>query len=143
MPEPVKEVFVRFFHWIDEVMKIVNAKSVCLWCQGMDFDAAILRNICRKYDLQLTFPYQQFRDCRTIILEAAFVEAERSLNGHDNMANGIVLPGQVLAGNRDAYKIFDPLPEKYTRGSDAHDALYDAVRSSWNTWQALKWLHQS
>lgn len=33
----------------------------------------------------------------------------------------------------------DPLPDEYA-SSDAHDALYDAVRSSWLTWQTLKWL---
>jgi hypothetical protein len=36
--------------------------------------------------------------------------------------------------------MFDPLPEAYAEGSEAHDALYDAYMSSWNTWQALRWL---
>lgn len=134
LPEPVNEVFADFINWINEVMKIMNAKSVCLWCQGMDFDAAILRNVCKKYDLQQPFPYQQFRDCRTIILEAAIA--------HSQVCGDSIATKQeeILLNPARAYDLFDPLPDEYANAREAHDALYDALRSSWNTWQALKWL---
>lgn len=139
-PEPVEEVFARFTNWMEEVMHHNDAASICLWCQGMDFDGAILRNVCKKYDLLLPCKYQQFRDCRTVILEAATIKASRSLTGEDTAARGITLPEQILANDRNAYALFKPLPDKYARGREAHDALYDAIRSSWNTWQALRWM---
>lgn len=126
LPEPVEEVFCRFIHWLEFVMKDTGAESICLWCQGMDFDASILRNICAKYDLQLPFRHQQFRDCRTIIIEAALA---RSTDRQD-----------ILANPSRAYDLYMPLPDHYA--GEVHDALYDAVRSSWNTWQALRMIQQ-
>jgi hypothetical protein len=52
------------------------------------------------------------------------------------------LPLQVQADPSLAYKIFDPLPDRYAAGREAHDATYDALRSTWYTWQALKTLQQ-
>jgi hypothetical protein len=130
-------------NYIRELKEKHALTSIFVWCQGMDFDIAILRNLCRKYGVKLEedIPHTSFRDCRTVILEAALIEASRSLNGKSTRANGIILPEQILAGSYDVYKMFDPLPERYSAGSEAHDALYDALRSSWNTWQALKWLN--
>jgi hypothetical protein len=51
-----------------------------------------------------------------------------------------VLEADVLRGDSKAYQLFAPLPDRYANGSEAHDALYDAMRTSWNTWQALRWL---
>ena len=143
LPEPVEEVFNRFLYWMKAVAKNTDAASVCLWCQGSDFDTAILRNICHRYDLDDLddiIPHTQLRDARTLILEAALIEARRSIEGKSTRANGIVLPDQILAGSYDVYKMFDPLPDRYTNNSVAHDALYDALRTSWNTWQALRWI---
>lgn len=58
----------------------------------------------------------------------------------ETCANGIATPDQILSNPSLAYKLFDPLPDRYSAGGDAHDALYDATRSSWNTWQALRWM---
>lgn len=129
LPEPVEEVFCRFIHWLESVMKDTGAESICLWCQGMDFDGAILRNICTKYDLQLPFKYQQFRDCRTIIIEAAVACCHSDRQ-------------QILTDPSKAYDFYEPLPDEYCHGKVAHDALYDAVRSTWNTWQALRMIQQ-
>ncbi len=142
-PEAVDDVLIGMLNYIRELKEKHALTSIFVWCQGMDFDIAILRNLCRKYGVKLeeNIPHTSFRDCRTVILEAALIEASRSLNGKSTRANGIILPEQILAGSYDVYKMFDPLPERYSAGSEAHDALYDALRSSWNTWQALKWLN--
>ena len=142
-PKAVDDVLIGMLNYIRELKEKHALTSIFVWCQGMDFDIAILRNLCRKYGVKLEedIPHSSFRDCRTVILEAALIEASRSLNGKSTRANGIILPEQILAGSYDVYKMFDPLPERYSAGSEAHDALYDALRSSWNTWQALKWLN--
>lgn len=142
-PKAVNDVLIGMLNYIRELKEKHALTSIFVWCQGMDFDIAILRNLCRKYGVKLEedIPHTSFRDCRTVILEAALIEASRSLNGKSTRANGIILPEQILAGSYDVYKMFDPLPERYSAGSEAHDALYDALRSSWNTWQALKWLN--
>lgn len=142
-PKAVNDVLIGMLNYIRELKEKHALTSIFVWCQGMDFDIAILRNLCRKYGVKLEedIPHTSFRDCRTVILEAALIEASRSLNGKSTRANGIIMPEQILAGSYDVYKMFDPLPERYSAGSEAHDALYDALRSSWNTWQALKWLN--
>lgn len=132
LAESTKEVFYRFNLWIKDVVKIADAQSACLWCQGMDFDGSILRNICHKYDLELPLKYQQFRDCRTIIIEAAAIKARNSMDAKSEE--------KILLDPSKAYDFYDPMPDDYIPGKSVHDALYDALRSSWNTWQALKWL---
>ena len=155
--EPVKESVVQcdakplvdVLHSIQEYINgfkvSLGVNSVCLWAQGPDIDIAILRTICQKYDVFLEdiVAHTQFRDCRTLILEAALIEAERSMGGTSTKANGIALPHQVMKDPSLAYKIFDPLPSVLPDnikcyGRLKHDALYDAVRSSWYTWQALR-----
>lgn len=152
LPEPVEEVFVRFLHWIECVKKATGADTVNLWAQGSDFDTSILRNICHRYDIDLedTVAHTQFRDCRTIILEGALVEAGRlhmeavakaeTLIAGQPFPQPVVTQQAILDEPAKAYVLFDPLPDDIAQGSEAHDALYDALRSSWNTWQALRWL---
>ena len=143
-PLAIEDVLMHMLNYIYDMKVRYELTSICVWCQGMDFDIAILRNLCRKYgvDLEEDIPHTQFRDCRTVILEAALREATRSMQGKSTRANGIVLPDQILAGNYDTYKMFAPLPDRYIHESEAHDALYDALCSSWNTWQALRWLNE-
>ena len=140
-PKHIAEVTWDTFNYIRDTTLRYNLQSLCLWCQGPDVDIAILRNLCRRYvvDLEEAVPHTGFRDCRTVILEAALMEARRGLEGEGT--NGIT-PEQVLATPSLAYKFFAPLPEEYSNGSDAHDALYDAYKSSWNTWQALGWMNR-
>ena len=117
--------------------------SICLWAHG-DTDISQIRSLCRRFDIDLedTVPHTSFRDCRTLILEAALIEAERSMAGKSTRTNGIALPHQVQADPTLAYKIFSSLPSRYTEGRCQHDALYDALRSTWYIWQALKTLRQ-
>lgn len=144
LAEPVADITVGALNYLRDIVKQYQLDSICLWAHGMDVDCAILRSLCRRFDIDLEdiIPHTQLRDCRTIILEAALIEAERSMAGKSTRANGIALPHQVQADPTLAYKIFDPLPDHYAEGREAHDALYDALRSTWYTWQALKTLQQ-
>lgn len=140
LAEPVADITVGILDYLRDIVAQYQLDSICLWAHGMDVDCAILRSLCRRFniDLEDIVPHTQLRDCRTVILETALIEAERSMAGKSTRANGIALPHQVQADPTLAYKIFDPLPSRYAAGSEAHDALYDAMRSSWYTWQALK-----
>ena len=146
LAEPIREVFERFVLWIKQTMReskagSVNAQvdSVCLWCQGMDFDGAILRNICHKYDIELPFRHQQFRDCRSIILETAITIC-RIHNGIVSYEDEhLVSAEDILQKPCKAYDICKPLPAEYGSIDRVHDAVYDCIRSSWYTWQALRW----
>lgn len=143
LAEPIADVLVCALDFIRRLAKEHSLESICLWAHGMDVDAAILRSLCRRFDIDLEdiVPHTQLRDCRTIILEAALIETERGMVGNSTRANGIALPHQIQANPTLAYKIFDPLPDQYTEDREAHDALYDAMRSTWYTWQALRVLN--
>ena len=142
LAEPVTDVFFAALDYIRETVAQYQTDSICLWCQGMDVDIAILRNLCKRYDVDLEdiVPHTSFRDCRTIILETVMIEAERSATFKGTRVVGIS-PRQIQSDPSLAYKVFEPLPSHIYAG-EAHDALYDAMRSSWYTWQALKWLRQ-
>jgi hypothetical protein len=142
LAEPVADVLVGVLDFIRRMVKEHSLDSICLWAHGMDVDVAILRSLCRRFDIDLEsiIPHTQLRDCRTVILEAALIEAERSMAGKSTRANGIALPHQIQADPSLAYKVFDPLPSQYD--GCLHDANYDAMRSTWYTYQALKTLRQ-
>ena len=138
--KPIIDVFVDMLNFIHNLVNKYNLKSICLWAHGMDVDIAILRSLCHRFntDLEKIVPHTQFRDCRTIILEAAYIESERSVKGKSTKANGIALPPQILTEPSLAYKLFEPLPARYD--GCMHDAIYDAISSTWYTWQALNTL---
>lgn len=142
LAEPVTDITVGALNYLRDIVKQYQLESICLWAHGMDVDVAILRSLCRRFDIDLEdiVPHTSFRDCRTLILEAALIEAERSMTGKSTRANGIAMPHQIQNDPTLAYKIFDPLPSQYD--GIQHDAIYDATRSSWYTWQALKTLQQ-
>ena len=149
LPKPVSDVLITTLDYIRDIKKRHDVDSMCLWCQGPDVDIAILRNLCRKYDVNLEdiIPHTQLRDCRTVILEAAYklacqqrleaiATAETLLQDGTPVPSTAVSPQEVLAGSRKAYDLFPPLPSQYD--GCQHDALYDAIRSTWYTWQALR-----
>ena len=144
LAEPVADVLVGVLDFFRSMVKEHSLDSICLWAHGMDVDLAILRSLCRRFDIDLEdiVPHTQFRDCRTVILEAALLEAERGMAGKSTRTNVIALPHQIQTDPTLAYNIFPPLPSHYTEGREAHDALYDAIRSTWYTYQALKTLRQ-
>jgi hypothetical protein len=142
LPEPIADVLVGALDFIRRMVKEHSLDSICLWAHGMDVDIAILRSLCRRFDIDLEniVPHTSFRDCRTVILEAALIETERGMARKSTRTNGIALPHQVQTDPTLAYKIFDPLPSQYD--GIQHDAIYDATRSTWYTWQALKTLRK-
>lgn len=147
-PRPIVDVTSMLYDWFLSTLATISGStlgapgSICLWCQGPDVDIAILRNLFDKIgcNLEKIIPHTSFRDYRTLVLEAALLEAERSISGESTRACGIVDPIALRANPSTAYLLYQQLPEKYAEGREAHDALYDARRSSWNTWQALKWM---
>lgn len=153
--EPVSDVLLAAIDYLRENAARYKLDSICLWSQGTDFDIAILRHLCKKYDVNLedTVLHTSFRDCRTIILEAAHAkcrkgikDANKDILGGEKITDGMFIGGQMIPCNpntylehpKEAYTLFSPLPDEYTRHKEAHDALYDATRSSWYTWQAIK-----
>jgi len=142
LAEPIADVTVGILDYLRNIVAQYRFDSICLWAHGMDVDIAILRSLCCRFDIDLEdiVPHTSFRDCRTLILEAALIEAERSMAGKSTRANGIALPHQIQADPTLAYKIFSSLPSHYAECRETHDALYDAIRSTWYTWQALKTL---
>jgi len=149
LPEPIADVLVGALDFIRHLVKEHSLESICLWAHGMDVDCAILRSLCRRFDIDLEdiVPHTQLRDCRTVILEAAYklacqqrleaiATAETLLRDGTPVPCPAVSPQGVLAGSKKAYNLFPPLPSQYD--GCLHDANYDAMRSTWYTWQALR-----
>ena len=130
LAEPVQDVLVAVVNYLRSLREHFHLDSICLWSQG-ELDIAMLRYMAAKYDINLddTIPHTQLRDARTVILEGALARSRK-----------MERDASLSVNNYSVYKMFDPLPDRYTNNSEAHDALYDAIRTSWNTWQALRWI---
>lgn len=157
LAQPVGDVTVEIVDYLRRRVEQLQLDSICLWSQG-DTDMGILRNLCKRngYDMEEdVIAHTQLRDCRTVILEAAHLkyrkeirEANKDIRGGEKITTSMMIcgkmipcsPNKYLECPREAYKLFASLPDRYAQGSEAHDALYDALRSSWYTWQALRWL---
>lgn len=139
LAESIADVTVGILDYLRDIVAKYQLDSICLWAHG-DTDISQLRSLCRRFDIDLddTVPHTSFRDCRTVILEAALIEAERSMAGKSTRVNGIALPHQIQADPSLAYLLFPTLPSRYAEGRCQHDALYDALRSTWYAWQALR-----
>lgn len=116
--DSVKNVVVDFFQWIKE---IANGDEICLWSQGSDFDIAILRNICQKFQIDIPISYKNFRDHRTFFLEGARIILDAALQPYD--------PSR-------AYSLVEP----YEGEGVTHDPIFDCKRSIYSTWQMMKHL---
>ena len=122
----MREAFTCFCEWVADIRKIYEADTFCLWCQGSDFDIAILRYVCERYGISLPVSHTEFRDCRTYILEYAYSLYLRE--GKDT--------GGLFSDPSAPYRLLPELPKKYIYG-EAHDAFSDCVRSTWNVWHAM------
>ena len=152
LPQPIDEVTVEIVNYLRSAEEQLHLESICLWSQG-DTDMGILRNLCRRHDYDMekdVIPHTQLRDCRTVILEAAHklacrqrreavATAETLLQDGTPVPCPAVSPQEVLSGSKKAYDLFPPLPSQYD--GCLHDANYDALRSTWYTWQALRTLN--
>ena len=132
----LNEALADLDDWIRALLKEHDVTNFSLWCQGTDFDIPILRYAaestrCNKL-LPMALHHKYFRDCRTAIYEC--VASWLGSTDKD-------LPYTKLDLLNDptlAYKILPQLPESFGGRENAHDALYDCIRSSWFTWQALR-----
>lgn len=121
---PINEAFSNFIYWIADVKEKYDAESVCLWCQGSDFDISILKNVCKKYQIDLPIKYTDFRDARTFILETIY---KKDAGGFSFENVGI------------NYKDISPLPTEFEKQElILHNALYDCLKTTWNVWQMMK-----
>lgn len=118
---PIDIVIEEFFRFITSVQAENSAKEVKLWSQGSDFDIAILRNICRKYDMEIPVRYNNFRDHRTFFMEGAKIICDKV--------------GVEFDDNR-AYLLVD----EYDGSGEPHNPVYDCKRSIYSTWQMMKHL---
>lgn len=122
---PIDEVFREFCVWIADIKGLTKAETVSLWAQGADFDIAILRHVCNKYDIPLPVSHQDFRDARSFILELVAIN-----NGY----------ASVPADTEKLYECLPPLPQEAVSDGQPHNAFYDALRTSWNVNTCLSYI---
>lgn len=123
---PIQTIVRNLFEWIKEIKDTLHDKDVCLWSQGSDFDIAILRNICYKYqlDINVLVHYTYFRDHRTFVYEAAQLLCN---------ARGVPYSPKIAYDIVEDYKNVE-------RGAE-HDPVFDCKRSIYSTWQMMKQLN--
>ena len=148
----------EFFDFMRKVRNQTDADAFNLWCQGPDTDIAILKMAARRF-LNIKphdFPVEhtRFRDCRTVILTNGvqyMMGHAVKMNTEDDDFDPVALNAkqnklydEYIKDPNVVYNYLPQLPEAITNNIDvlstanAHNALYDAVRSSWNTWCVLQ-----
>ena len=132
----LNEALAELDDWIRQLLSKNNVDNFCIWCQGTDFDIPILRYAaestrCNKL-LPMALHHKYFRDCRTAIYEC--VTSWLCRTTEDVPYTKV----DLLKDPTLAYKILPQLPESFGGAENTHGALYDCVRSSWFTWQALR-----
>lgn len=138
---PVDLAFSKFADWIEATLGNHGADTVCLWCQGQDFDFPILKTIARKFGLQMPVHQHYFRDCRTFVLESVLTLLSQS--GRTNEDRSVQLTfDDVIKHPMRAYDMIPKLSSKMMEGRTQHDALYDCMRSTWSVWQCMKMLQR-
>lgn len=123
--------------WVNKIMEQWDCKSVTFWTQGTDFDIPILRYSAERCGLDRTCKpiathHKYYRDCRTAIYELTSIYLQHIMPSDDDTHN------DFLTDPLMAYRVLPELPESFGGKDNAHGALYDAVRSSWFTWQAMR-----
>ena len=126
--------------WIGGLMEKQGCESVCLWCQGTDFDIPILRYAAEVCGLDrqckpVALHHKHYRDCRTVIYEGVSAWLGRP-DGDSEYSRIDLLNNPLLA-----YMILPQLPESFGCSENIHCALYDCIRSTWFTWHALELLN--
>lgn len=134
----VDRAFQQFCGWIEEMKKKYEADTVCLWCQGQDFDFPILKTIARKFNLKMPVHQHYFRDCRTYVLETALILADT----HSAPEGFTFNVSDILEKPMRAYDLIPKLPAKIIENRTQHDAIYDCLRSTWSVWHCMKFLKQ-
>lgn len=121
--QPIREVILNLFAWIEHIKESCNANSVHLWAQGTDFDIAILRHICHVCVLKMPISHQSFRDHRSVYLENAKFFCKLAGKSFDE---------------KEAYH----LVAEYKEEGAPHDPIFDCKRSISSTWQMFRLLEE-
>lgn len=148
--EPIGIALDRFFEFINKKKAHFNADAVNLWCQGPDTDIAILKtaekNVCGISPHLFPIEHIRFRDARTFILEGGFAYAIECLRRHGGYRFYIPdnewrkVKNEWIKNPNVVYDYIPALPSqvmddlKDTFNARPHNALYDAIRSTWNVW---------
>lgn len=144
----------NFFAFINEVCDRTSADAFNLWCQGPDIDIAILKMAAKRF-LNINphdFPiaHTRFRDCRTVILTSGIeymMNHAEELNGLGAVsltAKKADLYNEYIKDPNVVYKYLPELPHEIADDPApygvflSHNALTDAITSSWNTWCVLQ-----
>ena len=135
----VDTVFLQFCEWIEQMKQKHKADTVCLWCQGQDFDFPILKTIARKFKLQMPVHQHYFRDCRTYVLETIQLLLSKG-NRTDETHSVQLTLDDVLKKPMRAYDLIPKINDEWLAGRSQHDALYDCLRSTWSVWQCMNML---
>ena len=123
-----RDLWQTFFAWVEAVGRQTGARHTVLWCQGQDFDIAMLRHAARRYGLALPVTQYSFRDARTLALETTLCASH-------------VTADMLFDDPKGApYEWYPAMPasEAGLTAGAAHDALYDAMRTAWGTWHCLR-----
>lgn len=132
----LKAAIQDFFTWIEDIQKTVGAETVCLWCQGSDFDIAILRNICYVMNIDIPVRYTNFRDHRSVCMEFAAKVLEEPNTDACIPARD---PKKAYA-LVDEYKVPSSLEEGWAGACVAHTPVFDCRKSIYSTWQLMRQL---
>lgn len=123
-----------FFTWIENIQQTVGAETVCLWCQGSDFDIAILHNICYVLGIDIPVRYTNFRDHRSVCMEFAAKVLEEP-------NSDACIPAK---DPKKAYALVDEYKESLSlwegRGGVSHTPVFDCRKSIFSTWQLMRQL---
>lgn len=131
--KPLNQALMDLDKWTGDLLRRKEARMAGLWCQGTDFDIPVLRYAAECCNLPNVMPeHKYFRDCRTAVYEG--VAAWLGRPDTDSPYSRLDLLNDPLL----AYGILPALPGTFGSRENSHGALYDAVRSSWFTWQALR-----
>lgn len=126
----IGNVIYNFFNWIEDIKATHEATTVCLWCQGADFDIPILKNICEKENIEMPIGRDYFCDARSFVLQNAISALRKSTLDIDWMQNP-----------RKIYDWLPPVPQSFGNASDTHNALFDCRRTTWNVWNVIQRLN--
>jgi hypothetical protein len=118
-----QQLYERFFQWITDTKQAYGADYIVLWCQGMDFDIAMMKYAADKFKLKLPVNQYGYRDARTVAFEAAV----RRGNDVDDLFH---------RPKAAPYEYLPPLPD--TLNGYSHDALFDCIRTTWSTWHLIR-----
>lgn len=117
--QPIYDLISDFYSWIREVKANLHADEVIIWSQGTDVDITILRTVSQILGIKdLPWEYNDIRDCRT------FRNSMCEILGLDIYS--------------DIFKM--PQDNNLLVNGTTHNALYDALQSTWNVFTIRQWL---